>query len=379
MEQKPIEIPPILLKLLKSQFIWPLVAFILLGIFLLTTIRVQKISGEEIGLMLNKFTGKVEVINQQGTRIYNAIINEFYVLDKTLQTLEMSADTNRGDRKSRDDLKVKDRDGNNIYVELKIQYRIIPEMIETVLLTSGYKDRNGVDLYKSKWAREYVRSICRDSLGDLTTEEFYEAGNRAKKISDARLKINKRLGEFGIEVASIVMFRKPNFHASYQDIINRREKAEQDIKTQIALAKSATEKRETLITRESNTKTVELEKHTGRLQEIILEANASSEKLKKKADAYYDRFTIGAEAELFKNTQVATGILALKQAEAEGIEALKKALEGEGGLNMVKMEYAKRLKTMTIQGLPYTIRSETERLQLSEDAAAAATKKKGRK
>ena len=43
------------------------------------TIRVQRISGEEVGLILNKFTGDVEVVNMQGTRIYNAIMNEFYV------------------------------------------------------------------------------------------------------------------------------------------------------------------------------------------------------------------------------------------------------------------------------------------------------------
>jgi hypothetical protein len=374
MDQKPLEVPPILVKLAKSQFIWPLIAFILLGIFLLTTVRVQKVNGEEVGLILNKFNGNVEVVNSQGTRVYNAILNEFYVLDKNLQTLEMSKDLNRGDRKGRDDLKVKDLDGNNIYVELKVQYRIIPEKIKEVLETSGYKDRRGNDLYKMKWAREYVRSICRDKLGELKTEDFYEAGNRTEKITLARQEINKRLLPFGLDVASIVMFRKPNFHVSYQDIINRKQKADQDIKTQIALANAAKEKRETLITKENNIKVVELEKHTGRMQEIILETNAGAEKLIKKSDAYFDRVTIGSQASLFRNTQIATGILALKKADAAGIQALKKALEGEGGLNMVKMEYAKKLKHMSIQGLPYTIKSQTERLQLSDDAAAAVKK-----
>jgi hypothetical protein len=364
------------MKVLKSKYIWPLLAFVLLGIFLITTIRVQRISGEEVGLILNKFTGDTEIVDMQGTRVYNAIMNEFYVLNKTLQTMEMSTDSNRGDRNRRDDLKVKDLDGNNIYVELKVQYRIIPEKIREVLETSGYLDRNGEGLYKIKWVREYVRSICRDYLGELQTEEFYESTNRTEKINLARQEINKRLTEFGVDVDSIVMFRKPNFHASYQDIINRKEKADQDIKTQIALAKAATEKRETLITKESNIKTVELEKHNGKLEEEILQAKAKAEKLTKSADAYYDRITIGAEAELFKNEKQATGILELKKAEAEGIEALKKALEGEGGLNMVKMEYAKKLRNMIIQGMPYTIKSETERLQLSEDAAAASSKKK---
>jgi hypothetical protein len=377
MEQKPIEFrpPPIIGKVLRSQFIWPLIAFVLLGVFLITTVRVQRISGEEVGLILNKFTGEVEVVNSQGTKIYNAIMNDFYVLDKTLQTMEMSTDGSRGDRKRRDDLKVKDLDGNNIYVELKVQYRIVPEKIKEVLETSGYLDRDKEALYKKKWIREYVRSICRDSLGELKTEEFYEATNRTDKIKIAQQKINKKLDPFGINVDSIVMFRKPNFHPNYQDIINRKEKADQDIKTQIALAKAATEKRETLITKEGNIKVVDLERHKGVLEEKILETEAQAEKVMKAADAYYDQVTIGAEADLYRNEKQATGILEVKKADAEGIEALKDALEGEGGLNMVKMEYAKKLAQMIITGLPYTIKSQTERLQLSEDAAAAVKKK----
>ena len=382
MARKPVrpakpQAPPFLMKLLKSQFIWPILAFVLLGIFLLTTIRVKRISGEQVGLMLNKFSGKVEVINSESTRIYNAIINEFYVIDKTLQTMEMSTDASRTDLRKRDDLKVKDLDGNNVYVELKVQYRIIPEKAKEVLETSGYLDRDNFELYKKKWVREYVRSICRDFLGELKTEDFYESSNRTTKINLARQKINKRLLDFGIDVVSIVMFRKPTFHESYQDIIDRKEKADQDIKTQIALASAAKEKRETLITKETNLKIVELERHNGKLEEALLEANAEAEKLKKKADAYYDQITIGAEADLYKNEKQAEGILDLKRAEAQGIEAMKKALEGEGGLNMVKMEYAKKLKDLVIQGLPYTIKGQTERLQLSDEDAAAASRKKG--
>jgi hypothetical protein len=376
MARKPIQPikpapPEFILKLLKSQFIWAILAFVLLGVFLLTTIRVKRISGEQVGLLLNKFSGKVTVIDSEGARIYNAIINEFYVLDKTLQTMEMSTDTGRTDRKKRDDLKVKDLDGNNVYVEFKVQYRIIASKAKDVLETSGYLDRDKVEHYKKKWVREYVRSICRDFLGELKTEEFYESSNRTGKINLAKQEINKRLLPFGLDVVSIVMFRKPTFHPSYQDIIDRKEKADQDIKTQIALAKAATEKRETLITKDSNIKTVELERHMGKLEEALLEANASAEQLMKKADAYFDQITIGAEAEFYKNGKQATGILELKKADAEGIEAMKKALEGEGGLNMVKMEYAKKLKDLIIQGLPYTIKSETERLQLSEEAGAA--------
>jgi hypothetical protein len=104
------------------------------------------------------------------------------------------------------------------------------------------------------------------------------------------------------------------------------------------------------------------------LQKII-QVEAEADQGKKRADAYFDEITIGEQAELYQKKKVATGILAKKKAEAEGIKALKQALEGEGGRNMVKMEYARKLKNVTITGAPYVIESRTERFEHTAPAA----------
>ena len=65
------------------------------------------------------------------------------------------------------------------------------------------------------------------------------------------------------------------------------------------------------------------------------------------ADADYDRLE-----------KEAASILAVKKAEAEGIYALKKALEGAGGRNLVKMEYARRLRNAKVIGTPVLKASE---------------------
>ena len=71
----------------------------------------------------------------------------------------------------------------------------------------------------------------------------------------------------------------------------------------------------------------------------------------------------------------AEAILVLKKAEAKGIEAMKKALEGEGGRNMVKMEYAKKLKDINISGKPFTIEGHTARFEhLYQDASSSRFK-----
>ena len=129
------------------------------------------------------------------------------------------------------------------------------------------------------------------------------------------------------------------------------------------IAAVAKQKQETLKQEETNKKNVAVEKFEGEMQQLIIAADADAEKLMKEADAYYDKVTIGAEANLYQLKQNAEGVLAKKKAEAEGIQALKNALKGEGGRNMVKMEYAKKLKQVTITGRPYSVQSNIERFE----------------
>ena len=53
----------------------------------------------------------------------------------------------------------------------------------------------------------------------------------------------------------------------------------------------------------------------------------------------------------------------LRKAEADGIQALAKALAGPGGLTMVKLEYARRLATIPLMGQPFTLDSDTKRFE----------------
>ena len=121
-------------KVLGGSLIWVAMAFLCIMVFLFNMIRVEKVSGEEVGFLLSKITGKVEVIESSGSQIFNGLTKEFYVLDKTLQTMEMTAKVGKGDRKTRDDLKIKTIDGSDVYVDLKVQYRIIPELAYEVLV-----------------------------------------------------------------------------------------------------------------------------------------------------------------------------------------------------------------------------------------------------
>ncbi len=345
-------------KLLGGGLVWLALAFLVLAIFLFTIIRVGRVTGEEVGILLNRMNGSITVIPESGTRIYNGITTDFYVLDKTLQTLVMSDDEKRGSSGEKDSLKVKTIDGSDVYVDLKVQYRIVPGVANIVINTSGPKDA-----FKQKWARDYVRSVARNYLGELTTEEFYNSAKRDVKIQQAQKELNVRLQDFGIIIDSIVIPRKPHFYEEYEEMIKKKKLADQAVLEEQSKALAAKQKQQTLIVEETNKKNVAVEEFEGKMEQKIISAKAEGERVRKAADAYYDKLTIGAEANLYQLTQQSEGILAKKKAEATGIEAMRNALEGEGGRNIVKMEYAKKLRNITIIGKPFTIQSNIERFE----------------
>lgn len=339
-------LPPIL----KGPLVWLGMAFLLVAITVFASFRVGKVSGENIGVLLNKMNGSLEVIHQSGVKMYNGITHDFYTLDKTIQTLEMV-----GPQRN---LKVKTIDGSDVFVDLKVQFQLIPEMAENVLLSSGPGSA-----FKTKWAFDYVRSICRNFLGELTTEEFYDAAKRDGKMLKAKAEGNQRLNPFGIRLDSLVISQRPRFHADYEAKIKNKKLADQEIEEERSKANAAQQKQQTLIVTETNINNVELEKFTGLMEQKIIQANATAEKVKRDSEAYFEKRSIEADALLYRLKKEASAILVAKQAEAKGIEALKKALEGKGGLNMVKMEYAKKLKDMSISGAPFSYNAQTDRFQ----------------
>jgi len=358
-------------KALGASPIWPVLALVVVAAVAVTTLRVGRVRGTEVGVILNKITGKTTVITQSGVRIYNGITSEFFVLDKTLQTLDMTEVQGRGDRVGQDNLKIKTVDGSDVYVDLKVQYRIEPAEADVVLLTSGPGDA-----FKRKWARDYMRTMCRNYLGELTTEDFYNSSKRDVKTAKALNAGNERLAPYGIRIDSIVIPTKPRFYKEYEEMIKKKKLADQAVLEEQSKALAAQQRKETFRVEETNKKKVAVEEFAGTMEQKVIKAKAQGERARKAADAYYDRVTIGAHATLYQRTKEADGILAKKKADAEGIQKLKQALEGPGGRNMVKLEYAKKLKGVTITGQPFTFQSNTARL---EYLTAPATLRGGKK
>jgi len=350
---------------LTSGMAWIAAAVIVLIVTTLSVVRVGRISGDEVGVLLNKWTGETELVAQSGQKFYISLISRLYVLDKTLQTLEMTVTAGRGERQGKDNLKVKTVDGSDVHVDVVVQYGIIPSEAAVVLATSGPGD-----LYKQKWARDYVRTEVRNHLGVLTTEDFYDATMRSEQIAAAAVAASEKLKEYGLQVNRIVLPTRPRFYTEYEAAIKKKKLADQQAQQEESKALAAIQKKNTEDVTATNKKNVAIEQYEGDVERMIIQAEADAGKVRLEADAYFERISIGATAALYQKTKEAEGILATKKADADGIQALSEALAGEGGRTMVKLEYAKRLQGVTITGQPYVTEGTTSRFA---HTAAATT------
>lgn len=368
-------------KIMGGSLIWVALAFLVVVVFIFATIRVGRVTGEQVGVLLSKVSGKMTVIEQSGVRIYNGILGDFFILDRTIQTLEMRGgrgeDAGAGARRrgrarasAEDSLKIKTVDGSDVYVDLKVQFRLEPSSAEIVLASSGPGEA-----FKEKWARDYVRSISRDFLGELTTEEFYDSSKRDAQLALAVRKTREKVQPFGIDIDRIVIPQRPAFYKEYEEMIKKKKEADQTVLEEQSKALAAKQKQLTLMVLATNEKNVAVENFRGDMEKKVIKAKAAARKATLEADAYHTRVTINAGAEFYEKQQQATGILAQKKAEAKGIEELKKALGGEGGRNMVKFEYAKKLKGVKITGQPFTVEGHTERFEHLGAPASRARRK----
>ncbi len=371
--KKPMSIP-----------ILPVVAGITAVILLLVAMRIGKIQADEVGVFVNNITGTVKVTTQTGSTFYSGLWTDFYPIKKTEQTIRMEGD---------DAVRIKTKDGSDVQLDVYINYRltnsaavirnaVIPECGAdkvTPRRTSRRVTPQRMDAYRVKWIREYSRSIIRHVFGEMATDDFYDAEERAKKGRQATAELNATLKEkHGIET-TLVVPDKFRFYTEYKEKIDAKKAADQEVQSQIeeaAAALKAQEKETVTATAEANVAIAEME---GTLQQELLAMEAEATKARLNAEAYAYSIKTDGDAKFIKAQNDAQARLALATAEAEGLRKIAESLAGGGGANLVKLELAKALKGATITGVPYATDPRIQKVVIDTKNADFGGNQKGGK
>jgi regulator of protease activity HflC (stomatin/prohibitin superfamily) len=280
-------------------------------------------------------TKKIGLIGKQGveekvyapgsTYFFLPYINDWHTFDTKLQNLEMTFESERGDRKSRDDLLFKTIDGNDISLDVIIAYQIDPAKAPYIL---QYVATDNTSL-REKIVRTVARSKPRDIFGELKTEEFYVANKRELQAERAKQVLQEILGPMGVVVIN-VLTKDYRFNKEYQKAIADRKVADQQAEKNKSGQRAAVEEYKR-----------KLEQSRGEVNQMIAKVDGEYLQAKIEADAYFEKQKLLAQA------IEAEGI-----AEARGIKEMNDALTGIGGEALVKLKIAEALQGKKILLLP---------------------------
>lgn len=218
------------------------------------------IEAGQVAVRINNVTGATEVITQPGLVVRLPFgIHDVYPVDVSPQTFHLRGQTNKGPLEVRE-LDVRAADGSSFaFNDTTLLFRAIPGHADQTLRDSGL----GHAYYE--WMLPYARAILRDEFGRESTISVSNPTSFAQAEGRAKQRLNKLLGEHGIEVTSIVTPR-PRFSKDYEDLIESRNQAENQlavIDSELSRARTERDRKLAEVERDQNkavqTKRAELE------------------------------------------------------------------------------------------------------------------------
>jgi regulator of protease activity HflC (stomatin/prohibitin superfamily) len=345
---------------------WIRVAVLLAVIaFALAWVRhgVVHVRENQVCVMVNNLTHNLELKDSTGYHFFIPYLTDFYIFDKTVQKMDLTWSTQMGSTPR--DIKLKTRDGNNVSLDITLNFKLIPEKAVTVLTHSG-QDMQFAEL----WLESYTRQICLETFGELSTEEMYDALHRNAKAQECLVKINHLLEPQGIEVIAFIS-GDIRFYREYENVIQEKKLADQQVEEQQSQALASLSDQKRRIVEEQKKAEVRLQDVEGENKNRMIKALSDAMKTRLSAEQSYQTQLRLADALLYSASASAEGLRATKIAEAEGMEKLRESLIGEGGLGIIGLEYTRRLNEIRFSGSPITRDPHLQQFSVQQNSGAS--------
>jgi regulator of protease activity HflC (stomatin/prohibitin superfamily) len=291
----------------------------------LTACTPHTTAATEVGVRFSKITRTTEIAQPGATYFFAPIVNDWAVFDVSTQNLIMARNATDGDRKEKDDLRFKTRDGNDIETDVTVRWRVDPSKAAQIWQQAAPSTK----LLKERVVRPQARTYVRDVLNRLDSEEYYNPDLRFRAAADATKLLAAHLQPFGIVVEQVIL-GDFSFKPDYQTLINRRKEAEKNAEKLEA---------QILATLESNK--ANLQQKIAELTEQLTRAQGELQQAKTAADAY-----------LVRRNQEAQAVIAEKTAVAEGVRKERAALNGSAGDAYVSLQLIDALQKKEIRQIP---------------------------
>jgi regulator of protease activity HflC (stomatin/prohibitin superfamily) len=339
MINSPPDLKAVLEKILNGKFQFPTVNFklngvgkillfaVILAVFFYNLFFVY-VHPDEYGIKvvrigLNRGVQK-EIFNAGLSLVLPFGLQQMYLLPKGIQVLELTnfPQTAAGQARKDRAAHIQTSDGFFVDVDVSMLYHIKdPYLVFTMIGPGTLFEDNGI-IPKAEPA-------LKETLGKLTTEEFYNSHMRVKKTEEAKIQLNAELNQKGIEVDQVLV-RYFKYSPEIQKNIEEKKLQDQMVFTNQAAARAAKEEAE--------------------LKKIVQEGMVITAVEMEKGKAYVTRKI--AEKDLYARKIRAESDLLVQLAEAERVRLKNEALKGLGSERMVGLKMADVYKGLDLIILP---------------------------
>jgi regulator of protease activity HflC (stomatin/prohibitin superfamily) len=318
-----------------------LIIVIAIGAYIIVKATLTPIPIGIVGVRTQEYAiiGKKGVVQEDfGPGWHRALwpIDSWQYFDSTVQTLEMTRDPQRGDRKGRDDVQVQSADGYAVSVDVTIKYRIEPGKAHKLYVDTG----SGVR-YKAI-VRNEAEKTCIAQFGGMKTEDFYNPHVRRTVAKAALSSLQESLKDNYVAVLDLLI-RDVQFDPEYERKIQTKKLADQEVEVNKSLQRSREMQGKTDVIGAETKRLIKIirEEKEAELVKMRAETDLTIADIKAKSEKYATEKR--ADADVYAAKKSAEGHLQVKQAEAEGERLRNLAMKGVGGGVIVALEAAKNL------------------------------------
>jgi regulator of protease activity HflC (stomatin/prohibitin superfamily) len=269
--------------------------------------------------------GEQQIYEPGGVYFFMPVVNSWNTLPISQQNLMMISNPAEGDRPVPDDITFKTKDGNNVYIDVNVMWRVDPKKAGYLIQHVG----QSAEEIKERLVRPISRSVIRDIFNEITSEEYYQVSVKNRVAQKAKDELVQELEPYGILV-DMLQVQQHRFDRDYQAAINAQKQAEADVQSLVEQQKNMEVQKKS-----------ELEGKRSGWNKLMEDAMGAAGRTRNEADGYYQTKTNEAKA-----------VVAVAQAEAEGVKKEAEALGKLGGDAYVKMQVAKQLSNKRIMIVP---------------------------
>lgn len=309
---------------------WFKISLLLFALFALGYgMFLQYVGPNEYGIKVNK------MITPRGVQkeVYEAGLHfvlpwglqEMKILPRDIQVLELTNAPQTAARYARvkqPAAHIQTSDGFFVDVDVSVLYHI-EDPYKTLTTIGGGK------LFEDNGIIPKTEPALKETLGELTTEEFYNSPLRVEKTYEAMDRLNNELAPKGLKVDQILI-RYFSYSPEIQKNIEEKKLKDQLVFKNIAEGRAATE--------------------AAKFKKVTEEGEVKVKIKLAEGNAYVTKRR--AERDLYVRKMRAKANLLIKLAEAKRTELRNQALQGQGSDRMVGLRMAETLNGLEVVILP---------------------------